>query len=408
MALPSHYRQALEKANAVLTNPMYRTGEMKPIDGAMEKAGGYLANTVGMPNLGRVVQQVGTGSYSEIDPAQVVRGAAEAAMMVPQVRTTGTAMKAGYSALQPALQSIGQQGVKSAIPALAKAAPAVGNALVEGTGLAATAAGNIGLGEIANMSRAGLRGLNAANIRRDLDIGERGAQNLAQQNPEILARLAQAKRLYEQGVNSDVLHSQTGWRTLPGAPDKQPHWAYEISDHQAKLDPNVKQGYLAQQFVHPELMDAYPDIAFVERNANPSLPDTTRGRMMADKGFAGVMEYNPRRVKDNSEATRNTIHELQHWIQNQEGWPKGSAPKSTNIKNAVNEQLNQIVPNSGLNTEQIARMQSQLEKQFYLNQAGEAQARMAAERAFLNPSQRKVRAPSMDYDRTPEELQFSY
>src|SRR5574343_399677 len=215
MALPSQYRQALEKANAVLTNPMYRTGEMKPIDGAMEKAGGYLANTVGMPNLGRVVQQVGTGSYSEIDPAQVVRGAAEAAMMVPQVRTTGTAMKAGYAALQPALQSIGQQGFKSAIPAIAKAAPAVGNALVEGTGLAAMATGDVGLGEMANMSRAGLRGLNAASIRRDIDIGERGAQNLANSNPEILARLAQAKRLYEQGVNSDVLHSQTGWRTLP-------------------------------------------------------------------------------------------------------------------------------------------------------------------------------------------------
>src|SRR5574343_1868706 len=112
--------------------------------------------------------------------------------------------------------------------------------------------------------------------------------------------------------------------------------------------------------------------------------------MMADKGFSGVIEYNPRIVKDSSEATRNTIHELQHWSQNQEGWPKGSTPKSTNIKNAVNEQLNQIVPNSGLNTEQIARLQNQLEKQFYLNQAGEAQARMAAERAFLNPSQRKV------------------
>lgn len=36
MALPSQYRQALEKANSALTNPMYRTGEMKPIDGAID------------------------------------------------------------------------------------------------------------------------------------------------------------------------------------------------------------------------------------------------------------------------------------------------------------------------------------------------------------------------------------
>lgn len=399
--LPSYYRAPIQAANELLDRPPQ--GELKPIDSAAYNVGSFLEDRMKMPNAGRILQRVGTGSYGELDPAQAVRGATEVAMQFPQFKTAGMAVKTAGTALKPALAAVAQHGYHAALPHALKAAPSLGNAAVEGLSLLGSVTDNPNLSEMASVARLGTRGLNAASLRRDIDIGEQGARNLAEarNNPNLLNQLASAKRLYDRGIGNESIFKQTGWRQLPG---QKEHWAYELADNTAQLKPNAQSGTLASQYTHPDLMDAYPEIGFLQRAANPSLPKGVAGKVSSDR-----MEYNPNLLTTPELQKRNLTHEAQHWIQRAEGWPKGSSPTLPEAINyavqKIREELGEQNLNS-MNPANIAELQKMLAIQHYYNQAGEAQARMAADRINLTAAQRRTAYPR--YDRTETELNYRY
>lgn len=402
-SLPGYYRNPLQAASDVLNRQPQ--GELKPIDSSIYRLGSVLEDRIRMPDAGRVLQRFGTGSYSELDPAQAVRGATEVAMQVPQFKTTGTAVNAAGRALKPILATVARQGYRAALPQAFKAAPSLGNAAVEGLSLLGSVTDNPNLSEMATIARLGTRGLNAESLRRHIDIGEQGARNLAaaRNNSNVLNQLAAAKRLYDRGMSNESVFKQTGWRQLPGQKGTE-HWAYEISDDTARLKPNVQAGTLASQYTHPDLMDAYPEIGFLQRVANPSLPEGVAGKSRTDR-----LEYNPNLLTTPESQKRNLIHETQHWIQGTEGWPKGSSPKSQDALDYAAQQTRKEVGEQGLSTmnpTSLAELQKMLAIQHYYNQAGEAQARMAADRMNLTPMQRRSSFPR--YDRTENELNYRY
>lgn len=406
--LPSYYRNPIQAANEQLDR--LPQGEMKPIDSMVYGAGSFLEDRAGMPNAGRVLQRVGTGSYGEIDPAQAVRGATEVAMQVPQFKVAGTAVKTAGAALKPALMTIARQGYRAALPQLLKATPAVGNAAAEGISLLGSVTNNPNLSEMASIARLATRGLGAATLRRDIDIGEQGAQNLAaaRGNDQILRQLAAAKQLYNRGLSNDSVHKQTGWRTLPGEQNAPTHWAYELSDDTAKLTPNAQGSMVSSQLTHPDLWDAYPELAFSTRVPNANLPANVRGRYLSD---AGQFEYNPNALLNSNAEKENLLHELQHPIQRMEGWPRGSAPSSSAAIDYADEQVSNIVKLNGLNDidpSWLEELHKRLAHEHYFNQAGEVQARATGNRMKLTPMQRRARPPENDYDRTREELFYSY
>jgi hypothetical protein len=407
---PQYYRTAQQAASNQLNQPPQ--GELKPIVSPLHTLGGYLEDRANMPSTGRVLQRLGTGSYGEIDPARVVRGGTELAMLVPQLKTAGTATQAAGAAVRPMLATMGQQGYKAALPELIKAAPKVGLAATEGMALTGTLTGNDRLIDLASMARLGTRGLSGL-TRREIDIGEEGARNLAaaSKNNAIINQLASAKRLYDRGLANESIHKQTGWRRLPGEADAE-HWAYEISDDMARVKPNSQAPFLAGQFDHPQLIDAYPSIGFVERRANPNLPSNVAGKFKEQPGTFGRLEYNPNVLTTPDQQKTNLLHEIQHWIQHKEGWPVGGSPNAPGSVAAAHQQLLDTVGGPGglsnMTPDMIEEMRKRIAIGNYFNQAGEVQARATAARATMNPAQRRARPPTLDYDRAPAEMTFTY
>jgi len=118
------------------------------------------------------------------------------------------------------------------------------------------------------------------------------------------------------------------------------------------------------------------------------------------------------------DARSTTLHELQHVVQDREGFARGGnegmfrviAPDTP--LNDLQEQLNQLsrkqwTPDVGKATEEINRKMSELMKdpyQSYLRLAGEAEARAVQSRMNMNPQQRQATPPWQSYDVPWEQL----
>lgn len=387
-------------------------GELRPWDSKVAKVGAYLEDNAGMRDLGKVVQNAGLGSFEGIRPDQLVRAGTDVAMLAPQVGTTGRAI-AGAAKAAPVLYQGLKQGIQAALPALAKAAPAIGNAAIESAYLASALTGNQQLGDLATMARGGQNGLRALTSRRDLDIGRQGVSNKALFGNER-DQLAAALRMARNGEqNMERIRQQTGWRTLPGQEGSKPQWAYEIADDQARIAKGPD-GPMSAQLDHPQLYDHYPEAGFIDRRANIDLGEA-RGKMMPDRGAygQGLMEYNPIHPDMGTEAQQraNSLHELQHWIQKKEGWETGGTPYSAAAQDAANSKMEDLFASGHLNynmpIDDLVKTQDKLAREAYWNMAGEAHARSTAARMAMTPAQRRGANPmEVSYDRTPEELVY--
>jgi hypothetical protein len=142
--------------------------------------------------------------------------------------------------------------------------------------------------------------------------------------------LEDAKGLLAQGFDEDTVRLATGWF-------KGPHdgkWRMEISDRGAnfgqfndieKAAPFETRGQsMGEVFNHDELYKYYPDakdINFVKREAIDDPGKRIHGWANPNINQIGVTPhaYNPSSV---------AVHELQHWIQEKEGWAKGGNASS--------------------------------------------------------------------------------
>ena len=110
-------------------------------------------------------------------------------------------------------------------------------------------------------------------------------------------------------------------------------WRYEIDDSTGTFDPSGAFGRLAdaayhgeeslrldEVLDHPELFEAYPEVRGLQVFKDSQLPDN------ADAMFDGVSEISLDPNSPDPEAS--LLHELQHWIQNQEDFGRGGNTES--------------------------------------------------------------------------------
>ncbi len=120
---------------------------------------------------------------------------------------------------------------------------------------------------------------------------------------------------YREGAPMEDVWRETGW--FKGADEK---WKFEIPDTNARLDPVMSNVPLNAVLEHPELFKAYPQLRDYQFKI---LPENSWYQGSANHyGSNPSISLRPDALKDESVM----LHELQHPIQQYEGFAKGGSP----------------------------------------------------------------------------------
>lgn len=240
--------------------------------------------------------------------------------------------------------------------------------------------------------------------------------------------MGRAQKLAEQGADPRAIWKETGtWQGPDG------HWRQEIPDNAAiPLNQTGRAAeYMSDSGVatypttiggvlsHPQLFDAYSDLpkAHVTMENKVSgaayYPNTPDG-MRVMETFDLPMKHRNGSLFNPDAAKSTTLHELQHAIQQREGFANGgspetfsriseSAPELTQLQNQLNElrKAKQWTPEIGKKATEINNaMKSLMDDPFasYQRLAGEAEARATQSRMNMNASQRRNVFPADSYD----------
>lgn len=158
--------------------------------------------------------------------------------------------------------------------------------------------------------------------------GKTGMNNLIKNNPKKYMELEQshnkAKQLRKNGVDNETIRQQTRWFQ-----DKNGDWKFEFSDKDMELKSNIKlenrKTYkLGDILEHDTLFMAYPELVDYD-----VIIDNT---LKANGAFAhsiNTIKLNSK-IINNPELLEGTlIHEIQHTIQNIEGFERGKSHKGS-------------------------------------------------------------------------------
>ena len=134
-----------------------------------------------------------------------------------------------------------------------------------------------------------------------------------------VGKLGQAKAMLEKGANEVEIWQKTGWFK-----DKDEAWKFEIGDSKARLNPNFKSGEkLGELLEHEELFKAYPELKDISV------------KKINDEGGEKLGYYDPRKkeIALSDLGDKSTLmHEVQHAIQEIEGFAKGSGEKGESYR----------------------------------------------------------------------------
>ena len=248
-----------------------------------------------------------------------------------------------------------------------------------------------------------------------------------------LSKLMKAEELRAAGVPDEKIWGETGWTF--GFPDKKPR--FEIPDDAAVMAEDAPR-QLAQNtgrsqsdiFSHDQLYDSYPESA-----------NLWTARMPGEYGGAytgGVMGKSdmislgmPKKNIDLQEVKGTNLHELQHAIQQREGFARGGSPENAPIPfmdeiSAIRTAKNQLnidpyaIQNKRASGYPIQQSEIDRYKQWeeltakeddllsesqkispfeaYRRLAGEAEARLTQARMNLTPEQRLAQYPVSQFD----------
>ena len=211
---------------------------------------------------------------------------------------------------------------------------------------------------------------------------------------------AKALEMEKAGVDAKTIWQQTGtWK----APDGM--WRQEIPDTSAgfRMDfnsaaPSKSNAYMPMKdipiggaFNHADLYQAYPDILRTGRMEVAKSRD-----WMPETSNSGSLRGNQLTVRDKTEAgARSTIlHELQHAVQQREGFARGG-----NESQFYAEVLKDIKTKHPLaSSDDIANIASTEAFRRYRALMGEAEARATQARANLTAAERRNVLPEASYD----------
>jgi hypothetical protein len=216
--------------------------------------------------------------------------------------------------------------------------------------------------------------------------------------------LANAKQLADAGATRDDIWRETGW--FQGTDGK---WRFEIPDDSARLIEG--DGRAIAGIDHPALREAYDDAPQVGGRFGPGVQE---------EGFnfeGKLAAFGP--TKDSARAV--ALHEIQHDIQQREGFARGTSPLylalSGKVKfpkdveqqiQAISKQQRKLKPDTpeydALGREQL-RIKEQAAMGAYARAAGEVEARNVQSRAAMSPDERRGVAPWKTQD-VPDEHQI--
>lgn len=170
-------------------------------------------------------------------------------------------------------------------------------------------------------------------------VGQKGIKNAVQQEPvkyiSVERKLNKAKQMQQTGIDNESIRRNTGWFQ-----DKNGDWKFEISDKNMKIKKNVKlkenTSYkLGEIIEHDTLFTMYPAL----KNIDVEFTNM--------KGIYGNYNIKKNKIKLNNSLANNNkqiestlIHEMQHTIQDIEGFELGASSKIS--KKAYFESLGEI------------------------------------------------------------------
>lgn len=180
--------------------------------------------------------------------------------------------------------------------------------------------------------------------------------------------LALAKEMLGKKAAPEQIWKETGW--FQGADKK---WRFEISDHAASLNPkaakafeeaNIGDAYkhnADRVMQHPELFEAYPDLwrANIDLTKGGGYPYRPSGHYSVQESGRESIGVNANTV---GRANSMALHELQHAIQQREGFAQGADFNAVGMKD-------------------------------YVRSAGEVEASNVQRRKFMTPSERAAVPP---------------
>lgn len=231
-----------------------------------------------------------------------------------------------------------------------------------------------------------------------------------------------AKMLEDIGKDARTIWQETGtWK----GPDGK--WRQEISDDTSKMTQAAKSkiesnqyfsGPMGEAFENEALFQAYPGLNWIDTFVNKELRG---GAFLPEKQMINIMMP--------TEGGQRTValHELQHAVQQKEGFARGGAPKYIGdlkgdlmgmedkynflaskyftatddiVKSNILQELNYLKPR----IEELQKVKNIDPEEGYMRLAGEAEARATEARKDLTLEQRRDFFPEDFYDRPIKQL----
>ena len=182
------------------------------------------------------------------------------------------------------------------------------------------------------------------------------------------------------------------------------NWRQEISDKGSVLGLSQTKGSADEILRHPELYGAYPELAGTKMN----LYGTMKGAPEIKASLSGTPKegfqvdiYEPG-IKDNPRLS--AIHEMQHAIQDIEGFSPGGNKSQAflypGFQEIKQDTLKTLRPAGGPIDPVL--LNNAAAESFYYRLGGEAEARAAARRANMDEAERRATFPLESYDMLPD------
>lgn len=170
---------------------------------------------------------------------------------------------------------------------------------------------------------------------------------------DIKNRYDDALKLKDKGYSNEEIRQKTGWFQ-----DNKGNWEFEISDHRTKIinNPKANGKYKLSDILEAStLYDMYPELKDIQVNF--------KNMKSLGRFYENVIEINNKLLNDTNDMRGTLLHEIQHYIQDVEGLPKGAtilfgneqyasskgeieAADTKNRRNLTVQQRKQIMPES--------------------------------------------------------------
>jgi hypothetical protein len=240
-----------------------------------------------------------------------------------------------------------------------------------------------------------------------------------QSNTWDIDKYTSALDFEKAGVSPAEINRLTGYWKNPSSKV----WSQEISDHTASIIPNSipktpqDTALITDVLSHEPLFNAYPDLknVIVKRSSGINA-EGAKFDPAINTLFLGDKVTNPKTQLS------YVLHELQHWVQTKENFPRGSTPEEiakieTPEMAKINARLGQLFygeKRDAKNTQEFTELMSQLRNlkriqkdnsfALYERTEGEAQARAMQERINMDEPTRRESDPLGNFDVYVSEL----